>query len=627
MRLQPNDAMLKTAAWVASLLAAVVLTLSSTLTSETSVAYRFSFPEPQHHWMAVEVAFSELPATPLELRMSRSSPGRYSLHEFAKNVYDVEAVGADGHRLVLTRPDPYGWTIADHGASLTVRYKVFGDRVDGTYLGIDPTHAHMNMPASLLWARGLDDRPVHLTFVPPAGVQWTVATQLYPGAGHFEFTAPNLQYLMDSPTEFGPVDIRQFTVDNHVFRFAAHHTGTADELDRFTADVRKIVAVEREVFGEFPSYEPGSYTFVADYLPWANGDGMEHRNSTIMTSSSAINSNRSGLLGTVAHEFFHNWNVERIRPRALEPFDFERANMSGELWLAEGFTQYYGPLSMSRAGVVELRETVDDLNELLTAVLLSPGRDFRSAEEMSRMAPFADGGRPIDRTNWSSTYISYYPFGGALALALDLTLRERFDGRLTLDDFMRRMWRVHGQPPAPRPGYVAHPYTIEDAEQRLAEVTADADFAREFFSRYIQGREAPDFATLVAPAGFVLQKRNPGRAWWGELRLEPRNGLVIADAPRAGTPAYKAGLDTGDEIREVDGTRMSVPDDVAGVLRRHQPGDTIAVQYVDRTGGTRTTQVTLQEDPRFDLTPLESTGRTLTAAQAAFRTAWLGRKG
>jgi predicted metalloprotease with PDZ domain len=619
--------MLKIAGWIASVLAAVVLTLSSTLTSETSVAYRFSFPEPQHHWMAVEASFSELPAAALELRMSRSSPGRYSLHEFAKNVYDVEAIGSNGERLVLTRPDPYGWTIPDHGASLTVRYKVFGDRVDGTYLGVDPTHAHMNMPASILWARGLDDRPVHLTFIPPAGVQWTVATQLYPGATRLEFTAPNLQYLMDSPTEFGPVDIRQFAVDDHVFRFAVHHTGTAEEIDRFTGDVRKIVAAERDVFGEFPSYEPGSYTFIADYLPWAQGDGMEHRNSTIMTSSSAISSNRSGLLGTVAHEFFHNWNVERIRPRALEPFDFERANMSGELWLAEGFTQYYGPLSMSRAGVVELRETVDDLNELLTAVLLSPGREFRSAEEMSRMAPFADGGRSIDRTNWSSSYISYYPFGGAIALALDLTLRERFDGRLTLDDFMRRMWRVHGQPPAPRPGYVAHPYTIDDAEQRLAEVTADADFARDFFGRYIQGREAPDFAALVAPAGFVLKKRNPGGAWWGEIRLEPRSGLTIADAPRSDTPAYKAGLDIGDEIREVDGTRVSFPDDVAGVLRRHKPGDTVAVQYVDRTGRPKKTQVMLQEDPVFDLTPIESTGRTLTAAQAAFRTAWLGRKG
>jgi predicted metalloprotease with PDZ domain len=245
---------------------------------------------------------------------------------------------------------------------------------------------------------------------------------------------------------------------------------------------------------------------------------------------------------------------------------------------------------------------------------------------MSRMAPFTDGGRPIDRTNWASSYISYYPYGGAIALALDLALRERFDGRLTLDDFMRRMWRVHGHGAEPRPGYVAHPYTIDDAEQRLAEVTADAAFARDFFGRYIQGRDAPDFGALLAPAGFVLTRRNPGRAWWGDLRLEARSGLTIADAPKWNTPAYKAGLDIGDEIRHVDGNQVSFPADVEAILRRHKAGDAIAVEYVDRTGQAKTATIVLQDDPTFDLTAVEATGGTLTAAQAAFRAAWLGRK-
>jgi predicted metalloprotease with PDZ domain len=613
--------------WAAGAVLAGAIALQPSLRSETALSYRFSFPEPQHHWMAVEASFNDLPSAPLELRMSRSSPGRYSIHDFAKNVYDVEAVGADGRALTIARPDPHGWTIPEHGPTVTVRYKVFGDRVDGTYLAVDPTHAHMNMPASVMWARGLEDRPIQLTLLPPAGVQWEVATQLYPTGRPLEFTAPNLQYLMDSPTEFGPLSTRQFTIDGHTFRFAAHHTGTSAELDRFVVDVQKIVTAERDVFGEYPTYEPGAYTFIADYLPYAASDGMEHRNSTIMTSASAIRSNRSGLLGTVAHEFFHNWNVERIRPRSLEPFDLERANMSGELWLGEGFTQYYGPLSMSRAGVVEFRETIDEFNELVTTALLSPGRSVRSVEEMSRMAPFTDGGSTIDRTNWSNSYISYYPFGGAIALALDLSLRERFDGRLALDDFMRAMWRVHGKPAPPRPGYVAHPYTIDDAEKRLAETTGDAAFARDFFAKYIHGREAPDFGALLGPAGFVLQKLNPGHSWWGDLRLEPRGGLIVADTPRSNTPAYRAGLDRGDEIRQFDGTRVSFPDDVAAIVRRHKPGDTVRVEYVDRTGSPKTVSVTLEEDPALELVTIESTGRALTAAQAAFRSAWLGRKG
>ena len=118
--------------------------------------------------------------------------------------------------------------------------------------------------------------------------------------------------------------------------------------------MERIVRKEGEIYGEYPVYEPGSYTFLADYLPYASGDGMEHRNSTVITSSRSLRSDRVDLLGTVAHEFFHCWNVERIRPQSLEPFDFERANVSGELWLAEGFTQYFGPIVLSRAGIVDL---------------------------------------------------------------------------------------------------------------------------------------------------------------------------------------------------------------------------------------------------------------------------------
>lgn len=587
--------------------------------------YRFTFPEAQHHWMQVEATFDALASGPLELRMSRSSPGRYSLHDFAKNVYDVEAFGPGGGALRLTRPDPYGWTLSDHGSRVSVRYKVFGDRVDGTYLAVDLTHAHINMPAAILWARGREDLPSTLTFEPPAGTRWEAATQLQPGAATFEFTAPNLQYLMDSPVEIGPVAIRQFEVGGRRFRFSAHHTGSDAELDAFVRDVEKIVREEGSIFGEYPDYEPGTYTFLADYLPYANGDGMEHRNSTVMTSSASIASNRASLLDTVAHEFFHNWNVERIRPKSLEPFDFERANMSGELWLAEGFTQYYGPLTLSRTGLQDLSSTAATFNGLIESVTLNPGRDFRSPEEMSRMAPFTDGGRTVDRTNWPDTFISYYPYGGAIALALDLSLRERSGDRVTLDDFMRAMWRAYGKPGGSRPGYVDHPYTLADAEQQLAVVSGDGSFAREFFAKYVHGRDLPDYTSLLEPAGLALRKQAPGRPWWGDVRLEPGRGLRVASAPLANTPAYKAGLDVGDELFEMDGDRVSSADEAQAIVARHKPGEVMTVMYSDRTGQKKTARITLVEDPRVELVPLEATGGTLTDAQRAFRQSWLGR--
>ncbi len=607
-----------------SSLAAVCIALVADLwlAAETPIIYRFTFPQPEHHWVQVDATFTDLDTAPLELRMSRSSPGRYSIHDFAKNVYDVSATGTDGRALVVTRADPHGWTIAEHPASVKVRYKVFGDRVDGTYLGIDRSHAHINMPAVIMFGRGLDDRPAAVTFVPPDDSHWQVATQLHRGGSSFEFSAPNLQYLMDSPAEFGPVSIRTLQVDGATIRFAAHHTGTDAELTDFVKDVEKIVRAEQQVFGEFPAYEPGHYTFLADYLPWANGDGMEHRNSTVVSSPGSIRANRASLLETVAHEFFHGWNIERIRPRSLEPFDFERANMSAELWLGEGFTQYYGPLVRSRAGLEDLRGTLDTMSGLLQSIIVNPGRDYRSAAEMSQMAVFTDGGRTVDRTNWSSSYISYYPYGGAMALALDLALRGRSQSRLSLDDFMRAMWRTHGKPSS-RQGYVDRPYTLDDAERVLGEVAGDRTFAHDFFTKYIRGRELPDFAALARPAGLLL--RRDETTWWGDIRLEQRDGVRLSTAPLSQTPAYRAGLDLDDQIRAINGTRVTTPDDVNNAIRRRKPGETIAVDVVDRTGVQRTARVTLERDPRVELVPAEQSGQQLSAAEESFRAAWLGR--
>ena len=428
---------------VGGIAALVVLSLSvaAQTPEKAPVTYRVSFPAPEHRFAQVEVTFPLLPSTPLEARMSRSSPGRYALHEFAKNVYDVHAFNSKGQELAVTRPNPYQWDVAGHDGTVRVTYKVYGDHVDGTYLGIDTTHAHMNLPATLMWARHLEDRPAVVTFVPPDGSNWKPATQLFPGATPWTFTAPNLQYLFDSPTELSAYTLRQFTVHNpdgqaFTIRAAVHSDASVEEIDRYASGVEKIVNEAMAVYREFPQYEPGTYTFLADYLPYDSGDGMEHRNSTVVTGRSL-----SSALSTVSHEFFHCWNVERIRPQGLEPFNFEEANMTDSLWLAEGFTQYYGSLIMARAGLLDVPQAVGQLGRLAAEVVNQPGRQLRSAVDMSRMAPFVDAARAVDRTNFSTTFISYYTYGGAIALALDLTLRDRSNGQITLDDFMRAMWR------------------------------------------------------------------------------------------------------------------------------------------------------------------------------------------
>jgi len=571
--------------------------------------------------MQVEATFPDVMNDVLELRMSRSSPGRYSLHDFAKNVYDVHAFAANGSEIHPTRPDPYGWNVAGHGGSVTVKYKVFGDRVDGTYLGVDSTHAHINMPASMMWAHGLEERAMIVSLEQPAGAAWRVATQLHPGGSALEFTAPNLQYFMDSPIEFGQVSMREFTVNGSRFRFALHHTGTDAELDAFVKDVEKVVREEGAIYGEYPRYEPGNYTFLADYLPWANGDGMEHRNSTVISARGSLSHDGRNLLGTVAHEFFHCWNVERIRPKGLEPFDFDRANLSGELWLAEGFTQYYGPLALQRSGLMDMTSTARTFTGLIESVA-ADARQMRSAEEMSQMAPFIDGGRTVDRTNWSNTVISYYPFGGAIALAMDLTLRERTDSRVTLDDFMRAMWRKYGKPGGAHEGIVDQPYTIADAEATLAEVAGDRAFARDFFAKYIQGHDIADYKALLASAGFVVRKVNPGHAWLGDVRLESRNGTRMSTLVSPGWPIYGTGIDEDDELKSVDGVNIGSDSDLSALLLRHKPGDQVTITFVDRTARTKSGAIRLSEDPHLEVVPEESAG-TLSPAHQQFRERWL----
>ncbi len=600
--------------------------------SDRTIQYTISFPAPEHHYAQVDVVFPGVArGAALEMRMSRSSPGRYAVHEFAKNVFDLQAFDGSGTPLPVTRPAASQWNVAGHDGSVRVAYKVFGNRVDGTYVGIDTSHAHINMPATLLWARGLETRPSRLTFRPPAGSTWKVATQLYPTGDQRTFTAPNLQYLMDSPAELSDFSVRSFKVRNPdgrelTIRTAIHHESDEAAIDEYAAATERIVREAAAVFGEYPEFETGTYTFLGDYLPWGGGDGMEHRNSTVVAAPVSLRGrNVRGVLGTVAHEFFHAWNVERIRPRSLEPFDFEDENVSGELWLAEGFTSYYGNLLMMRTGLWTLPRLVNSISGALNEVVNGSGRRFRSAVGMSEWAPFADGARSIDQTNEGYTFISYYTYGAAIALALDLSLRDRSNGRVTLDDYMRALWQAHGRPAAAQPGLAAKPYTLQDLRGRLADVSGDRAFADDFFDRYIEGREVAEYVRLLARAGILVRRQNPGAAWSGlEHAMRGEEPGRVGSLLEWGTPAFDAGLELGDVIASLDGRPFSGT--VSQALGQRKPGDRVMIEFRRPTGASVKAVMTLRDDPRLDAVAVESVGGTLTAAQQAFRDAWLGSK-
>ena len=593
-----------------------------------TVRYAVAFPNAVHHEARIVADFPALGRDTLEVWMSRSSPGRYALHEFAKNVYDVSATDGAGRALPVVRTDPYRWLVVSRGRSVRFSYTLFGDRADGTYAQVDAGHAHLNMPAAFAWARGLERHPISVRFTTPPGSGWTVATQLLATADPGTWTAPDLAYFMDSPTELSGFAERRWTVTGpagrvDTIRIALHHLGTDAELDRFAAAAQRVVAEQVAIYGETARYDHGIYTFLADYLPWASGDGMEHRNSTVLSSAGSLARDSANLLRTLSHEFFHSWSMERIRSAEIEPFDFTRTDPSHALWFGEGFTQYYDQLTIRRAGLLSDSAYAAAVAGIVNAVALAPGRRFQSPMDMSLLAPFADAATSIDPTNQPNTFLSYYTWGAAIGLGLDLELRGRFEDR-SLDGFMRLMWERFGRPT--RRYVVRRTYTVDDLERTLGEYAGDAAFAREFFRRFIRGREVPDYAALLARAGFRIRPAHPGAAYAGPLTVKADSaGLIVSTATLAGTPVYVAGLERGDVIVAADGRTLASQSDWDELVDARAPGDTLPVLIRQRGRQVRT-GVRLVADPRIEVVPAELAGEAPTEAQRAFRAGWLGGK-
>lgn len=399
----------------------IIFLFSILVKAQVSSSYVISFENAVHHEASIQATFTDLQSDKVVFRMARSSPGRYAIHEFAKNVYNVKVTDSQGKVLETTRPNPYVWNVSGHDGTIHVRYTLFANHGDGTYAQVDETHAHLNMPATFMYVPELSENEMQVTFKVREDLNWKVATQLK----HLEGTtyhAKNLQYFMDSPTEIANYSMRSFQVEDQTITLVLHDDAASEaDINTYFNYIKKVVLQQKAVFGELPTYDYGEYTFLACYMPNANGDGMEHRNSTYVVSTRSLaNGGIDQNIGTVSHEFFHCWNVERIRPKTLEPFNFEEANMSGELWFAEGFTSYYDDLTLCRAGVISQAKYITGLTGTFNYVWDSPGRNYFNPIEMSYQAPFVDAAKSVDETNRENTFISYYSYGSMLGLALDL---------------------------------------------------------------------------------------------------------------------------------------------------------------------------------------------------------------
>ncbi len=587
----------------------IFLLIPTIVSSQTINKYSISFENAVHHEARIVATFTNLDNAPLEIRMSRTSPGRYAIHNFAKNVYGVRATDSKGRELEIYRPNPQQWDIAGHDGTVNFEYTLFANRGDGTYSQVDETHAILNIPSTFVYPRDYMHRPVQVTFDVREDLNWKVATQLK-REGRTTYTAPDGYYFMDSPVLISDYHLREEMVDDQLIRLAIQTPANDNEINDYFSKVMAIVEAQRAIFGTLPEFDFGEYTFLAVYMPNASRDGMEHRNSTIITNRKpAEDALGETSISTVSHEFFHVWNVERIRPASLEPFDFEEANMSGELWFAEGFTSYYTRLTLVRAGIITEEEYIERLGRSISGVFNAPGLQFFNPIEMSYQAPFVDAATSIDPNNFTNTFVSYYSYGSVLGLALDLSLRTRSDNK-NLDEFFRIIWDRYGK--------TEIPYSVKDLESLLVEYT-DSQFAANFFDRYVYDSQMPDYEGLFRQVGIDFERANPQAGWLGSTIREYDDGFRMTGNARIGTPFYEAGIQSSDKIISLAGRRLTNGDDIEEIISSRRPGQTVNIIY-ERWGEEKTVRVRLAANPDYKTELIRRPSRLARD----LRDAWLG---
>ncbi|HXE59211.1 MAG TPA: hypothetical protein VN607_00845 [Gemmatimonadaceae bacterium] len=472
------------------------------------IVYAIAMPDTLGHRYEIQIDVSGSLGDTLRLQMPVWSPGRYARMDFARNVRDESVQDANGHAVRFDRETGSLWRIYPAGAShVTVRYRVFADNLSGTFSVLDTSHANWNGASLFMYVVGHKPDSVSLAITPPNGWHLINGASTTPDQRQFKFA--NYDEMIDTPTEVARhFDVDSFTVDNRLYRVMVHHNGSQNGYHQgFVHAVERIVRYENTVVGPPPLT---MYTFLFN-VGYDGSDGMEHLYSTqIQTRDPWTDS--AAVMATVedaAHEYFHVWNVKRIRPMLLGPFDYSAERYQPSLWVAEGWTQYYGEIALLRSGLVSTDDYYHTLGDVITANLETPGRKQVSARMASFLAPFWDGAATPMRVDRSGSFFSYYTKGEGLALLLDLDIRARTHNARSLDDALRNLKRLSWDAPNASYYLQGRGYTEDDVVQAASEA-AGADL-KPWFDRYVGGVDDPPFAASLAQAGLRLESHQGER--------------------------------------------------------------------------------------------------------------------
>jgi predicted metalloprotease with PDZ domain len=558
-------------------------------TERSHISFTVSMPKPWTHLLEVEMKVTQ-PAGALStlLTMPVWTPGSYLVREFERNVQGFAAESA-GHPLEWTKINKNTWRVSTNGArEWKVSYQVYANELSVRTNELNADHAFWNNAALLMYTDGNLINSSTVRVNPPAG--WKVATGLPPVAGQANtFRAENFDILYDSPFEVSDFKEIKFEVRGVPHRIVIDGEGNYDPI-RMKNEVQKIVEAEAGMFGEIPYHD---YTFIL-HLRSNGGGGLEHLNSTALGFRRFDFSRADGYSrfdALVAHEFFHLWNVKRIRPDALGPFDYEHENYTRLLWVAEGITEYYGQLMLRRAGLISDEDYLAHLVKQIESFQDTPGRHEMSAEESSFDA-WIKYYRPDE--NSVNSQISYYDKGELLGMLLDLEIRKRSNNSKSLDDVMRALYNDYFKK--------GRNYTPADF-QKECEAAAGGSLDQ-FFARYVRGTDELPYNDAFAAAGLQLEQAGipfeklSGRLPAGVpviayLGAEFEEGAEFASVKNvhAGSPAYEQGLNAKDQIIAMDNVRVN-SERLISLIHGKQPGDVVGLT-VFRNDDLRTIPIKL----------------------------------
>ena len=568
------------------------------------LSHLIKMPEPQTHYFeittTVDLSNVSYKKSFVDFKMAAWTPGSYLIREFAKNLEAVKAE-ANGKPISISKINKNTWRVSLGAATkkIQVSYRVYAFELSVRTSFLDDSHGYINPASVLLYVNDFANLPQDINIEPYKNFK-VVSTALK-GTGKFTYQAKNLDELIDSPIEIGNHKVWDFKVNGIPHQIAFYGTTKVDSV-KFVGDVTKVCEEAQKVVGEHPC---DHYLFIMHNIGRGTG-GLEHLYSTTCSVSRSAYESESGyqgILSLLAHEYFHLWNVKRIRPKSLGPFDYENENYTHNLWLSEGMTSYYSGVILQRMGKISNQDYANRIAAEISSVENTPGSHLESAADASWDA-WIKYYRPNE--NSRNQTVSYYDKGSLLGYVLNAWIIKSTQGQKCMDDVFKYLYQAYYKK-------LNRGFTDAELEDAFSKVAGTS--AKPLFESYVYGVQTPDYQNLFNEFGFTWSNTNEGKSipYVGFTAVA---GKIVS--VYRGASAYVYGLNVGDEIVSANKANFEGLDKL---LADKKVGDTILFS-VKRDGLERTFVVPVQQSPMLAFSLTDQ--KTLNENQKKLRLKWLG---